>query len=875
MKKIYFLLLFVLLGIVANAQETTLSSSFTGYKDGNFLTSENELTWKLDKTLGYVGYQAGKGIQFGSSSNPAKEYTFQVNEEIENVLKVEVSVCVAKGGEASISVFVGENQLGDVQSFSSTSLETLTFEGGPSTGKISLNMNGIVKAHYINKVVVYYSEGGSIKTSTPTFSLAEGTYSDIQIVELSCATENSTIIYKINEGPENTYSESIQLLENGTYMISAWANADGLEQSEVATVTYTIEKKCSEPKFSLKAGSYIVAQTLELVSETSDAQIKYAINDGDVQTYSSPIVFDENGTFTVKAWAEKEGYANSSEVVREYVFDIVEGLEVEDFDFVSIGETNGYPTGVDGTDGQTLEFSSGNIMVSTVPGSTTNRFWNNWTEYRMYTGASLTFSVLGNYTIVRIELIASKSNVSGEGYSDGVWTGESQSVTLNINGSTTFTDFIVYYKPIALDQVATPAFSLASGLYEDDQELTLSCATEGATIFYTVNEGETLTYSETEKIKLTTEIGSYEIKAWAVKEGMTQSSEVKANYTIVKPLVATTIAEFKTLGVIAENKDRFITLNCPLIVTYQNGGEGTRDLYVKDEEGNALLIYDYNNPEFNVGDVIPAGLKGKYKDFNGIIELINPENFGKVEETITVEPELKTVNDIKDSDVNKLVLINNVTLTELENKNGTLADATGSIVVRDNSYVTYPSDFEKTYNVTAIVAKYNTTIQLYPVAFETVLEQVAVPVFSLTEETYEGEQSLELTCATDGATIHYSINGEEEKIYSEEIDLTIGEYEIVAWATKEGMADSEKVAKSYNITEPVSVSYVKSENVHVYGGSNAVMIVTENDSMVSVYNMVGELVKNTTVVKGETSVSLTSGIYLVKVDGCVVKVVVE
>lgn len=558
MRKIYFLLLFVLLGIVANAQETTLSSTFTGYKNGEFITSENELNWTIDKTLGYLNYSGGKGIQFGSSNNPANEYTFQTNEVIDNVSKVEVTVCVAKSGSASISVFVGENQLGNIQEFSSTDFETFTFEGATYTGNIALKMNGKAKAHYINKVVVYYSDGGSepLKVSTPTFSLAEGTYNDVQTVELSCSTEKSTITFKVNDDAEQTYSEPIVLSENGTYTITAWANADGLEQSEVATVTYTIEKACSEPNFSLKAGSYIVAQTLELTCETADAKIMYTVNDEPAQVYGEPVVLDKNGTFTIKAWAEKEGYANSAEVTREYVLDIVEGLLVEDFDFVSIGETNGYPTGTnDGTE----SFVSGDVNVSTTQeGTTANRFWDNWTEYRMYKGATLTFTVPENYTMVRIELFASKSDVSGDGYAEGVWSGESQSVTLNIAGSTTFTDFIVYYKPIALEQVSAPEFSLNTGTYEGEQKLVLTCPTDGSTIHYTVNGGEEQVYSDV----ITLTVGEYEIIAWATKEGMSESERITRSYEITELVGVSSVSNgqvkvygmSKSVVIISENK---------------------------------------------------------------------------------------------------------------------------------------------------------------------------------------------------------------------------------------------------------------------------------------------------------------------------------
>lgn len=261
------------------------------------------------------------------------------------------------------------------------------------------------------------------------------------------------------------------------------------------------------------------------------------------------------------------------------------------------------------------------------------------------------------------------------------------------------------------NQVVAPTFSLTSGTYEGTQSLTMDCATEGATIYYTVNGGDTQTY--TDAIELTETEGEYAFVAWAEKDGMTKSSEVTANYTIVAPLVANSIAEFLTLG--AENADREITLNCDLTVTYQGGGnDNTRDLYVKDAAGKGLLIFGVNSVYSN-GNIIPAGLKGKLQDFNGLPELVDPSNFGEVSSGDEVSPEVFTAATITADDLSKYIVLNEVTLTSLDkNKNGTLTDASGNVVIRDNGYCEYPTDFSKEYDVTAVVATYWSKIQVYP-----------------------------------------------------------------------------------------------------------------------------------------------------------------
>lgn len=292
---------------------------------------------------------------------------------------------------------------------------------------------------------------------------------------------------------------------------------------------------------------------------------------------------------------------------------------------------------------------------------------------------------------------------------------QSGNISFALNGiaKALYVQKVVIYEEENVDpnQVVAPTFSLTSGTYEGTQSLTMDCATEGATIYYTVNGGDTQTY--TDAIELAE--GEYAFVAWAEKDGMTKSSEVTANYTIVTPLVANSIAEFLTLG--AANTDREITLNCDLTVTYQGSTSNdntTRDLYVQDATGKGLLIYEYNNPKFNVGDVI-SGVKGKYDFYNGVPELIKPV-LGEVKETVEVTPVSVDASQVTVDNVNDYVVINNVELSEVNGADAKLNDETATLALY-NKYnaCTYPADLDKKYFVTGIVSVYKDAVQIYPV----------------------------------------------------------------------------------------------------------------------------------------------------------------
>ncbi len=87
------------------------------------------------------------------------------------------------------------------------------------------------------------------------------------------------------------------------------------------------------------------------------------------------------------------------------------------------------------------------------------------------------------------------------------------------------------YNPPAPGTVATPTFSPAGGTFTSAQNVTISCATDGATIHYTT-DGTTPTessptYSAPIRISATTTI-----KAIAVKSGWTNSAAASATFTL-------------------------------------------------------------------------------------------------------------------------------------------------------------------------------------------------------------------------------------------------------------------------------------------------------------------------------------------------------
>jgi hypothetical protein len=97
----------------------------------------------------------------------------------------------------------------------------------------------------------------------------------------------------------------------------------------------------------------------------------------------------------------------------------------------------------------------------------------------------------------------------------------------------------VYTITIAPSEVAAPQFGVAAGTYSEDQSVTITCATAGATIRFTTDG---TTPSESAGTVYATPVAvssSLVLKAIAFKSGMTASAVISASYIINRPQVST------------------------------------------------------------------------------------------------------------------------------------------------------------------------------------------------------------------------------------------------------------------------------------------------------------------------------------------------
>ena len=482
--------------------------------------------------------------------------------------------------------------------------------------------------------------------ATPTFTPAEGTYTEAQNVTIACATAGASIYYTL-DGTNPTvnstvYTAAIAISENTT--VKAFAVKQGMNDSEIATAVYQFQQPAQETAYTLitNANALIAGDKYIIVGikgETYKALGKQASNNRpsvDVTPVDNvitltPATTNEGGVFELTFgqdgdyWtlydAVNEGYlyaasssANQLKVQAENDANGQWTIEIDASGVATIKaqgtntrnwlrlNSNGSPFSCYGS-GQldVYLYKAGDIptpptpttyTVSVAEGITNGTVTVNPTSAQAGATITVTATPISGYELATLT------------YTDGTSTNNISLETLqfvmpaaDVTVNATFTE---------LTHVANPTFTPVAGSYIQSQQVTIACATEGATIYYTVDGADptanSLVYTEPFTVGTTTTV-----KAIAVKEGMNNSDVTSAEYTIIVPM---TIAEARAL----EANQYGLVQG---VVTFIDG----RNIYVQDATAGIVLYLNNNTvPEaLAIGDMVLG--YGKYSLYKGLAEL--------------------------------------------------------------------------------------------------------------------------------------------------------------------------------------------------------------------------------------------------------------
>lgn len=362
------------------------------------------------------------------------------------------------------------------------------------------------------------------------------------------------------------------------------------------------------------------------------------------------------------------------------------------------------------TDAQIIEAGK----TITYKCSTSNNYEN---PARIYQNSTFTISSTDNSIITKIEL-TSPADKPLTGFSANVgdyqatttnatWTGEATSIVFTAKSQVRVESITVTYTPATVAAVATPTFSPEGGTYYKAQTVTITCATEGATIYYTTN-GDDPTATSTEYSGAIPVSTTTTLKAIAIKDGES-SSIASATYTF--PTEVADIAAFN-----ATSKGDFVKITGTISIIFSDGNSS---VYAQDESGS-MLIYDYNyvKTEGLTNGKTLTGLVGTRGDYNGpqMTDVIAPA----LGEGTPVEPAV--VSQVTADDLHKFVKLENVQFTETcdLSSRGDQGTLTSNLLVYNRLYnVSLGTAIQgKNYDIEGFVSVYSGTAQLYPISLE-------------------------------------------------------------------------------------------------------------------------------------------------------------
>lgn len=660
--------------------------------------------------------------------------------------------------------------------------------------------------------------------------------------------------------------------------------------------------------------------TVAMSCTVTGAEIRYT-TDGSEPTatstlYTIPVILHNPGTYTVKALALKADWENSEVTTGTYT--IIEP---------SIGDTIIYTVGFESNEGfvasnvynnTTVEFTGADgEQWGTYYGtpSTNNHIAGAQSmQMRWYTSATdnigYTYTNFDMHNVTHVTFAAASSgglNVrvshsidGGETYSAGeVFTLGSSANTFDYVVSETgaydfvrlkfaielpgtnptstsrvVIDSVVFYgiPNVTPTTVVAPSITPNDGFYYEPQTVSILCADADAVIRYTT-DGTVPTENSTVYSAPFTVNTNTTIKAKAWKTGMNPSFVTTVNISF--PEQVANIAAFKAN---ASNAPQQIMSDVTFL--FRSGSY----MFVEDNSA-ALLIYDNSDvitTQYNEGDVIEGGLFGSYQLYNGMVELIPSHNANAATGTpVTVTPTVATASSIIDNYAtvyeSKLVRLNDVLF--IDNVTFVQNGDTMSIHDRFNTLTTEMAAGDHADVIGFVSYSTSYGYQIYPrddndIVVST-LETVATPEFFFQRD---GEfYRMTITCATEGASIYYTINGtdpdESSYAYTDEVPFYLNvHYIIKAIAMKEGMNNSEIAVYDYDPTGLPAIDMDDLLMVYPNPASDRVFIHFESKSInfekVELYNAYGQLVKvvdaNSAVVEIPVG-TLAAGTYFAKI----------
>lgn len=317
------LLVICLMAIVGGVETwaDTYKYTFTSavFKKTSTTSKENletqklgDVSWTTSGVIPYLGYNATKGMQFGSTNkkNPLTNFKLTTSGIQGVITKVVVSASTGSGGNTSYTVSVGGTSFGTQKLSKATDVKDYTFSGSNS-GDVVIAIESFVKvATYIKSIEITYTPSSSSSVAAPTFSADSKSFSDKFDLTLSAGSDAAMIMYT-TDGTTPSYKNNVGKLYEApisiTHSTTVKAIAISSKEEESAVVTNEYKLELPAPTISEATKIFTVPFTVSLSTEATAAEAILYTLDGTVpsrenkatEIYTKPIQI--SATTTLKA----------------------------------------------------------------------------------------------------------------------------------------------------------------------------------------------------------------------------------------------------------------------------------------------------------------------------------------------------------------------------------------------------------------------------------------------------------------------------------------------------------------------------------------------------------------------------------------------
>lgn len=637
------------------------------------------------------------------------------------------------------------------------------------------------------------------KIAQPTFSIAGGIYPSAQTVSIKCSTPGVTIRYTtdgstptadISGTPgHGTIGTSVRISNNCT--LQAIAYKTGFTPSDTMSAVYYIGKVAT-PTFTPSvpgSGPFPSSTTLKISSSTKEAKIYYTIDgttpidsnlsNSNVLLYTGQIALDH--PMVIKAIACQDYKVSSA--VASYICNVIvptqpifkpAGGTYTSEQTVTISCTDPDATiryttnGSEPTANSTAISSGGTVQIdNTIKTLKAKALKQGWTP-SLTTSASYVIKTVGTVGTPTL------SPLSGTYTAGSQISIKNNALTLNatirytIDGTNPTPFSSIYSDPITLSQgmvikakafqdgmkssavaagnyavylPAQPSFKIGGGTYSSEQVVKITCSDLDATIRYTTNGSEPTAASTQIKpggiVQIDNTIKT--LKAKAFKTGWAPSLTTSASYVIntvgtVGTPILSLLSGTYTTGSQISIKNNALTPNATIYYTT----DGTNPTPLSNEYSSPITLGQgmvLKAKAFQDGMKSSAVATGTY-----IAALPQPEfspaggTYGEQLVTISCSIEGATIRYTTDGK--------------------TIPTATSPVAVNGQILV----NKSMTIKAKAFKTGWAPTISAATAVYT--INQVATPTFSVAEGTYQTTRKVIINCATAGAAIHYTLNGD-------------------------------------------------------------------------------------------------------------------